>query len=274
MSLLRPLRRRTAEKVPQITVVFWVIKLLTTAQGEATSDFLVHHLNPYVAVAAGLAGFLAAMALQLAAVRYVPVVYWLAVVMVAVFGTMAADALHVGLGVPYVVTTVGFAVALALAFTAWHAMERTVDIHSIVTLRRELFYWTAVVATFALGTAAGDWTAFGLHLGFVASIGLFAAVIAVPAVGYFALGWNQVVSFWFAYVVTRPLGASVADYLDFPRRVGGLGVGPAVVAVTFSLAIVALVAYLSMTYSRPPARRAAAPAGRRAVGSASGRPGS
>lgn len=158
-QLSRRLSRRGSHKVPELTLLFWAIKLLSTAMGESTSDYLVFHVDPYVAVVAGSLGLLGALALQFWARRYLAPIYWLAVVMVAVFGTMAADVLHVVLHVPYLASSVGFASALALVFALWYRAEGTLSIHSIVTLRRELFYWATVMATFALGTALGDLTA-------------------------------------------------------------------------------------------------------------------
>src|SRR5664280_1067715 len=163
-------------KVPEITLLFWVIKVLTTALGEATSDFLVFEIDPVIAVILGAIGLAVAMALQLLVRRYVPWIYWLAVAMVAVFGTMGADVVHIGLGIPYAVSTVFFAIALAVVFAAWYACEKTLSIHSVYTPRRELFYWATVMTTFALGTAAGDMTASTMGLGYFASGALFGAV--------------------------------------------------------------------------------------------------
>jgi uncharacterized membrane-anchored protein len=233
-------------KVPEITVYFWVVKVLTTGMGEATSDFLVHRMPPPVAVLIGAAGLAAALWWQLTAARYRAVVYWLAVVMVAVFGTMAADVLHIGLGVPYVVSTALFAVSLAVVFTVWHRVEGTVSIHSISTRRRELFYWSAVMATFALGTAAGDMSARTLGFGYLASGIACAALIAVPLVAW-RFGLNPVVAFWFAYVVTRPLGASFADWMGVPHTLGGLAWGRGDVSIGLTVPIVLLVAFLAVT---------------------------
>ena len=234
-------------KVPEVTAYFWVIKLLTTGMGETTSDYLVHQLDPPVAVALGGSGLAIALALQLWARRYVPGVYWLAVVMVAIFGTMAADAVHIGLGIPYLVSTVFFAGALAVIFVAWYAREKTLSIHSIDTRARELFYWSTVMATFALGTAAGDMTAITLRLGYFASAVLFAVVIAVPALGYRLGSLNTIAAFWFAYIVTRPLGASLADWLGRAPHLGGLGLGTGPVSLCLALVIIGLVGYLSVT---------------------------
>jgi uncharacterized membrane-anchored protein len=233
-------------KVPEITAYFWIVKLLTTAMGESTSDYLVYQINPYLAVVLGGMGFVAALALQFAARRYVPWIYWLAVLMVAVFGTMAADVVHIELGVPYLVSTVCFALALAVIFVAWYRSEQTLSIHSIVTRRREAFYWATVLATFALGTAAGDMTAVTLGLGYFPSAVLFAVIIALPAVAYRRLGLNAIVAFWFAYIVTRPLGASIADWLGKSRRVSGLNLGDGVVSLAFAVLIVGFVGYLTV----------------------------
>jgi uncharacterized membrane-anchored protein len=237
--------RRGALRVPQITVVFWIVKGLSTAMGEATSDYLVHAVAPAVAVLLGFAGLLVALVLQFRQERYVPWTYWFAVVMVGIFGTMAADVVHVGLGVPYTASTGLYAVVLAAVFVTWERTERTLSIHSIDSPRRELFYWAAVSATFAMGTALGDFTAYTLHLGYFPSAAIFAAVILVPAAGYRWLHWDGVFSFWFAYVVTRPLGASIADGLGKERNVSGLGLGGGWVALVIGALIVAMVAYLA-----------------------------
>ncbi len=234
-------------KVPEITAYFWVTKLLTTAMGEATSDYLVHRLDPVVAVGFGAVGLALSLALQFSVRRYVAWVYWLAVVMVAVFGTMAADVLHIKFGVPYEVSTALFAVVLAVVFTVWHSTERTLSIHSIDTPRREVFYWAAVISTFALGTAAGDMTATTLHLGYFVSGILFAGLIAVPAVFYRLLHLNAILCFWTAYVLTRPLGASIADWMGKPYGVGGLGWGDGRVSFGLTILIVGVVAYLTVS---------------------------
>jgi uncharacterized membrane-anchored protein len=239
--------RPGALRVPEITVWFWGIKALSTAMGESASDYLVHVMAPVLAVFLGFLGFCAALWLQLSMRRYVAWAYWLAVAMVGVFGTMAADVLHVGFGVPYVVSSVLYAVVLTAVFVTWQRTERTLSIHTIATMRRELFYWAAVVATFAMGTAVGDLTAVTLHLGYDGSALLFAVAICVPAAGYRWLGWNPVASFWAAYVLTRPLGASVADWLGKPAALGGLGWGDGAVALALTVLIAVLVGYLAMT---------------------------
>ena len=175
-----------------------------------------------------------------------PWIYWLTVVMVAVFGTMAADVLHVVLGIPYIVSTIAFASGLVLAFAAWYAVERDLSIHTIFGHRRELFYWATVMATFALGTAAGDLAASTLGLGYFASAVVFAVLFALPALGYWRFHLNPIVAFWFAYVVTRPLGATVADWLGKPQ-LGGLGLGDGHIAVVLGVLIIACVAYLTVS---------------------------
>jgi uncharacterized membrane-anchored protein len=234
-------------RVPEITVFFWVIKALSTAMGESTSDYLVHAMPPVVAVLLGFVAFVAALVVQLRMQRYAAVTYWLAVVMVGVFGTMVADVLHVGFGVPYWVSSPLFAVALAAVFVGWQRTEQTLSIHSVNTTRRELFYWAAVVATFALGTAVGDLTAVTVHLGYGGSAILFAVVITIPAFGFWRLRWDPIASFWTAYVLTRPLGASVADYIGKAKHVGGLGFGDGRTALLLTAAITGLVGYLAVT---------------------------
>ena len=234
-------------KVPEITVYFWIVKLLSTAMGESTSDYLVFQIDPYVAVVLGCLGLVIALTLQFLVRRYVAWVYWLAVVMVAVFGTMAADVAHVVLHIPYVVSTVVFASALAVVFVVWYASERTLSIHTIYPGRREIFYWTTVMATFALGTAAGDMTASTLNLGYFPSLVLFAVLFVLPGMAYCLFGLNEVVAFWFAYVVTRPLGASFADWVGKPY-LGGLGVGDGTIALVLTLLIVVFVAYLTVSH--------------------------
>lgn len=257
-----------ASKVPVITVYFWIIKILTTGMGETTSDFFVHNYNPYyVVVLTGIA-FAVVLALQLAVRRYVTWIYWLTVVMVSVFGTMAADVTHIEFGVPYYLSTAFFAVVLVVIFVWWYLSERTLSIHSIRTRRRELFYWATVLATFALGTAAGDMTARTLRLGFFSSGVLFAVAIAVPALAHWKLGMNSVLAFWFAYVVTRPLGASFADWFGIAHRYGGLAYGYGPVSTSLSAAIIVFVGYLGISH-KDVEERAVAPSasrGRHRVG--------
>ncbi|MEO8242747.1 MAG: hypothetical protein ABI832_10565 [bacterium] len=236
-------------KVPQITVIFWIVKLLTTGMGETTSDFLVHQIDPPIAVAIGFSGFVAALVAQFVVTRYSPWIYWLAVVMVSVFGTMAADVLHVGLGIPYAISTAFFAVTLAAIFALWFSIERTLSIHSIRTRRREAFYWATVVTTFALGTASGDLTAVNLGLGYLDFGILFTAVIALPALAYWRFGMPEIPAFWFAYIITRPVGASFADWMGVGYERGGLNWGTGPVSLVMGLTILALVGYLAATHA-------------------------
>jgi len=236
-----------ASKVPLITIYFWIIKLLTTAMGEATSDYMVRTINPVTAVLLGFAAFVIAMVLQFRAKRYVAWTYWLAVVMVAVFGTQAADVLHIKFHVPYAASTALYAVVLAVIFSVWYRVERTLSIHSIRTPRRELFYWATVLATFALGTATGDLTARTLSLGYLASGIWFSVAFAVVAVAHWKFGLNPILAFWICYVLTRPVGASYADWVAFPTSVGGLGVGHGPVALFLTFLIVIFVGYLAVT---------------------------
>jgi uncharacterized membrane-anchored protein len=245
-----PPRAHGALRVPQITVLFWVIKGLSTAMGESTSDYLVNTISPVVAVLIGFAGFVAAMIIQFRMRQYVAWAYWLAVVMVGVFGTMVADVLHVGFGVPYELSASLFAVLLTVNFFVWRRTEGTLSIHSIDTPRREVFYWLTVIATFALGTALGDLTAVDFHLGYFLSAVVFAVAIAIPAIGFATRILNPVVAFWIAYVLTRPLGASLADWLGKPQQVGGLGMGSGVVSLLLTTVIAVLVAYLSLAQTR------------------------
>jgi uncharacterized membrane-anchored protein len=234
-----------AAKVPEITLVFWVIKVLTTGMGEAMSDFLGQKSIP-IGGAIGVFGFAYAMRMQLRQREYRAPVYWFAVVMVAIFGTMVADVLKDGTGVSYAVTTPVFAALTAYIFYRWQRSEGTLSIHSITTRRRELYYWSAVLATFALGTAAGDLTAITLNLGFFSSIVLFAAAIAVPGLLWWRGALNPIVAFWSAYVVTRPLGASIADWLGKPHTNTGLGLGDGIVSALALLVFLALVAYATV----------------------------
>jgi uncharacterized membrane-anchored protein len=240
--------RHPLSKVPQVTVIFWITKVLTTGMGETTSDYLAHRLGPFTAAGLGFIALVASLVVQFRVRRYRTWVYWTAVVMVAVFGTMAADGLHIELHVPYSVSTPFFAVALAVIFALWYRSEGTLSIHSIYTRRREMFYWATVLATFALGTAAGDLTAVTLHLGYLTSGIFFTVVIAIPAVAHWRFNLNPILAFWFAYIVTRPLGASYADWMALPRSWGGLGLGRGPVSLGLTVVIVGFVAYLAATH--------------------------
>jgi uncharacterized membrane-anchored protein len=234
-------------KVPNIIAFFWLVKVATTGMGEATSDALNNVPGPAIAVPLMLIGLWIALRLQFRRDRYVAWNYWFVVVMVAVFGTSAADALHVGLGIPYLYSTLFYLVVLAVVFASWYRSEGTLSIHSIYTKRREVFYWAAVLATFALGTAAGDMTATTLHLGFSASAVLFAVLIAIPAIGYRWFGMNEILAFWLAYILTRPLGASIADWMAVEPHRGGLGFGAGGVALGSTVIVVLLIRYLAVS---------------------------
>ncbi len=238
--------RRALTKVPEITAIFWVLKLLTTGMGEAMSDFLGQNSVPLAALV-GIFGLVLALWLQLRTEEYRAPYYWFAVMMVAIFGTMAADGVHIGASLPYTVTTPLYAMLVAAIFYFWYRSEGTLSIHSITTRRRECFYWAAVLGTFALGTAAGDLTALSLNLGYFPSVLLFAAIIAIPAIGWWRFNMNPIFAFWFAYIVTRPLGASFADWFSKPQSKTGLGLGDGTVSALALIVFIALVAYVTVT---------------------------
>jgi uncharacterized membrane-anchored protein len=220
------LTKSSFTKVPLIIVFFWLTKVATTALGETASDALNGlPTGPAVAIPLMLIGLVWALRRQFRTDRYEAWTYWTVVVMVAIFGTSAADALHVGLGVPYFVSTIFYAIVLAVIFFTWHRVEGTLSIHSIHTKRREKFYWATVLATFALGTATGDMTATTLHIGYLGSGLMFLGLILVPFIGHRWFGLNAVLAFWMAYVLTRPLGASFADWMAVEPHRGGLGLG-------------------------------------------------
>jgi len=242
---------RLPNKVPEITVLFWVIKILTTGMGESASDWLLNRgeglpgLGLVGALVVDVTIFVVALALQFVVRRHVPAVYWFAVVAVSIFGTVAADVVHFLVGVPLWLTTAAYAGALAVNFAIWYRSERTLSIHNIDTRRRETFYWITVFFTFALGTALGDLTAMVWNLGFLASGVMFLGLILVPAVAHFRFGANAILAFWSAYVVTRPLGASFADWFAVPPEEGGLDLGAGWVTLFSTTVIVVLVAYVA-----------------------------
>jgi uncharacterized membrane-anchored protein len=243
------LGRTLLNKVPEITVFFWVIKILATTVGETAADYLNVSLGLGLTGTTLVVGVVCAAVLvaQFRASRYVPPLYWSAVVLISVGGTLVTDNLTDNLGVPLEVTTAAFTVALGLAFAAWYAVERTLSIHSIVTRRREAFYWLAILFTFALGTAAGDLVAERLRVGYWLSAVLFAALIVAVAVSHLAFRADAIVTFWIAYVLTRPLGASLGDGFSQARADGGLGLGTTVTSLLFLATILALVAFLAVT---------------------------
>jgi uncharacterized membrane-anchored protein len=237
-----------AAKVPEITALFWAVKILTTAGGEATSDYLGLG-NKLVGGAVEVGVLVIGLLWQFRTRRYTAASYWFLAFAIAIAGTGISDTFHLEFGVPYAGTTAGWAVVLVAIFWLWHRSERTLSIHSITTRRREGYYWATVFATFALGTALGDYTATALGLGYLASGILFGVVILIPAVAWWRFRLNEVVAFWFAYVVTRPLGASFADYFSKPHAISGLNFGDGPTAVVIAAAVAVLVAYLAVTRS-------------------------
>jgi uncharacterized membrane-anchored protein len=248
----RTIGRVMLNKVPEVTAIFWIIKVLATTVGETFADFLNVNLNLGLTITSVVMAALLVVVLffQFRAQRYLPSVYWLAVVLISVVGTLITDNLTDNFGVPLWVTAVIFAIALAITFIAWFASEKTLSIHSIFTSRRESFYWLAVLFTFALGTAAGDLLAESLNLGYLLSLVVFAAVIALVALAYYAFKLNAVVAFWIAYILTRPLGASTGDLLSQNPRDGGLGLGTTGTSVLFLGVILLLVVGLSIRERR------------------------
>jgi uncharacterized membrane-anchored protein len=236
-------------KVPEVTVYFWLIKVLSTTVGETAADFLSTSLNLGEGKTALLMSGLLIVALffQFRAPRYVAGTYWITVVLISIVGTLITDNLSDNYNVQLEATTAIFAVALALAFTTWYASERTLSIHTVFTRRREAFYWLAILFTFALGTAAGDLISEKLSLGYWVALGLFAGAIVVVCAARFGLKANAVASFWAAYVLTRPLGASLGDLMSQPKDAGGLGIGTTVTSGVFLVAILALVGYLAIS---------------------------
>jgi uncharacterized membrane-anchored protein len=254
-----------ASKVPAVKPYFWAVKLLTTAMGEAVSDFLVKDWNKYAAVVLGFVLFAVTITWQFRTPRYRTWPYWSAVAMVAVFGTMCADVLHIMLGLPYLVSATFYAACLTATFVIWHRTEGTLDIHSIVTPRREVFYWLAVIFTFAMGTALGDLFATTFHLGYLAAAFVFTALICVPFAAW-RLGANPVLTFWVAYVLTRPIGASFADFFGMPKDISGMGYGHGAVSVVTVIATLASFAYLARSGIDQPADQVPRQAPRREAG--------
>jgi uncharacterized membrane-anchored protein len=245
-------------KVPEVTLTFWIIKIMSTTVGETGADYLAVHVGLGTAATGAItvALLLATLLLQLQTRRYVPWIYWLTVVLVSIVGTQITDALTDGLGISLYTSTAAFAAALTATFATWHRAEHTLSIHTIITARRELFYWTAVLFTFALGTAAGDLATEALGLGFNVGVVVFGALIAAIGTAYY-FGANAVLSFWLAYILTRPLGASLGDFLSQARTYGGLGLGTVYTSIAFLIVIVALVAFISFDARRAQARESA-----------------
>ncbi|MDQ2788551.1 MAG: hypothetical protein M3Y73_02130 [Actinomycetota bacterium] len=249
-----PRARQMLNKVPEVTIYFWVIKVLATTVGETVADYLNTTLG------LGLTGtslvmaalLIVALFFQFRGRRYVPGIYWLAVVLISVVGTLITDNLTDNFGVSLETTTVVFSVALAAAFAAWYRSERTLSIHTIYTTRREGFYWLAILFTFALGTAAGDLVAERLNLGYWISAIMFAALIAIVTIAHFGFKLNAVLAFWIAYILTRPLGASLGDFLSQPSDNGGVGLGTAATSALFLATILSLVTYLTTSRKDQP----------------------
>ncbi len=241
--------RQMLNKVPEVTLFFWIIKILCTTVGETFADFLNVNLHLGLTKTTYLMGSLliATLVFQFRVRKYLPGVYWLAVVLLSIVGTLITDNLTDNFGVSLVTTTIIFSLLLAITFAAWQAREKTLSVHTIVTTRREGFYWAAILFTFALGTASGDLVAERLKLGYPLSALIFAALIAVIAVAHLRFKLNGVFAFWAAYILTRPLGASLGDLLSQTRADGGLGVGTVVTSALFLVTILALVIYLSIT---------------------------
>ncbi|MFI5590072.1 hypothetical protein ACIA5G_33845 [Amycolatopsis sp. NPDC051758] len=242
--------RALVNKVPEVTLYFWLIKVLCTTVGETAADFLNVDLGLGLTGVSAVTGLLLIVALvfQFRATRYVAGLYWLTVAIVSVFGTLVTDNLTDNAGLPLEVSTILFGALLAATFAVWYASEKTLSIHSIVTRRRETFYWLAILFTFALGTATGDLMAEVLGLGYLVTGAIVVALVAVTALGR-RFGLHPVLAFWFIYVLTRPLGASLGDYLSQPTDQGGLGLGATVTSLIFVVAIIVTVVYLSVTKS-------------------------
>jgi uncharacterized membrane-anchored protein len=244
------LGRQMLNKVPEVTIFFWLIKIMCTTVGETAADYVNDTLGFGLTKTTYVAGGLLALLLivQFSLRRYVPIVYWSAVVVISVFGTLITDNLTDGHNVPLTTTTPIFAVILAIVFAVWYRVERTLSIHSIVTRRREAFYWLAILFTFALGTAAGDLLAEKLDLGYGLSVVIWGGAIALIAFVHFALRLNAVLAFWLAYILTRPLGASIGDFMSqHDKQYGGLGLGTTGTSYIFLGCILALVVYLTVT---------------------------
>ena len=249
-SLRHPTARRMLNKVPEVTLFFWVIKIMCTTIGETAADYLNENLGLGLTNTTYVAGALLAVLLlaQFRARRYVPAVYWSVVVVISVFGTLITDNMTDRYNVPLTTSTPVFAAILAIVFATWWSVERTLSIHTIFTTRREAFYWLAILFTFALGTAAGDLSAEKLDLGYGISIAIFGGLIAAVTVAHYAFKLNAVLAFWLAYILTRPLGASIGDFMSQnSKKYGGLGLGTTGTSYIFLGCILALVVFLSIT---------------------------
>jgi len=235
-------------KVPEITIIFWIIKVMGTTVGETAADFLSVNLHLGLTATSFIMGALLLVFLfvQIQYRKYVPWIYWITVVLISIVGTLITDDLVDNIGVPLHITTIIFGLALFVTFIVWYASEKTLSIHSIYTTKRELFYWAAILFTFALGTASGDLLAEGLGWGYAISGLIFAALIGVVTIAYYLFKLNAILSFWIAYILTRPLGASCGDLLTQPAENGGFGLDTSVISIIFLLTIIALVVYLTI----------------------------
>jgi uncharacterized membrane-anchored protein len=241
--------RRMLNKVPEITAYFWVIKILCTTVGETFADNLNENLGLGLTNTSYIMGavLIAVLVAQFRSRKYIPGIYWLAVVLVSVVGTLVSDNLVENYGVALETTTIAFGAILICVFAAWYRSERTLSVHTIVTTRREAFYWLTILFTFALGTSAGDFLSEQLEFGYLTAVAIFAAAIAVVAFCHFVLKLNAILSFWLAYILTRPLGASIGDYLASPTKEGGLGLGTNLTSIIFLSTILALVIFLAIS---------------------------
>ncbi|AIQ18282.1 membrane protein [Paenibacillus sp. FSL H7-0357] len=239
--------RQLWNKVPQVTIFFWIIKIMATTVGETAADFLNFNLNWGLTITTlAISGLLLiSLYFQMDAKKYVPSLYWITVVLISVVGTLITDNLVDNLGVPLESATLCFSIALLITFVAWYASEKTLSIHSITTAKREAFYWLAILFTFALGTAAGDLVAESMNLGYGVSAVIFAIIIGAVTFAHFRLKLNAVAAFWIAYILTRPLGASLGDYLSQPRSEGGLELGTTGTSLIFIVIIFGLILYLT-----------------------------
>jgi len=246
-------------RVPEVTFDFWLIKLMAVTMGETAADYLAVNLGLGLTATSIImtATLIVAIVLQFAQRRYMPAVYWAAVVLISVVGTLVTDNLVDNFGVPLEVTTVAFTVALAITFAVWYSIERSLSIHTIFTARREAFYWLAIFFTFALGTAAGDLIAETFSFGYLTTAILFLAVIAVIAALYYLLGLNSITAFWLAYIFTRPMGASLGDLMSQPVEYGGLGFGTIYTSVLFLGLIISIVIYMTLSQTAGEEREAA-----------------
>ena len=252
-----------AAKVPEVIFLFWVVKIMTTAGGEAASDYFKTWGN-VKGGGAEIGLFGAALLIQFSTRRYRAFAYWFLAYAIAIIGCGVSDFLHLDVGIPYAGTTLLWAVILAAIFLLWQRREKTLSIHSITTQQRELFYWSTVFATFALGTALGDFTATSLNLGYLGSGVLFGVIILIPALAWWKFNLNAIAAFWMSYVVTRPLGASFADYISKPPNISGIGFGDGPTALVFLIGTLVLVAYLAI--ARPDIQSASEfPVGGRAL---------